>query len=221
MTLIHGQAIGYPVPIPEDFAQGAYHVDQDLSVVESRPVNVKITPPSIMVTQPTVKPLNTRVVVVHNNMVPVPIECFQPPDSGACSKDMVRVFYDHETRTCKPFSYTGCGGNANRFLSVKNCYRICHPYRYQVKPVAATVKKQPIAVPVQPPVERQPSYPTAVVPPAPESGDISVDMGVLPESPIMNAAAMPVRMYQSVPYVQQTPMLSDGIIRYEGRRRRK
>lgn len=98
---------------------------------------VRITPPTMVVTKPTVKPLRTRVVVVHNNMVPVPIECFQPADSGACGKDMVRVFYDHETRTCKPFSYTGCGGNANRFLSVKNCYRICHPYRYQVKPVVA------------------------------------------------------------------------------------
>ncbi|KAI1278470.1 Tissue factor pathway inhibitor 2 [Halotydeus destructor] len=87
--------------------------------------------------------LNTRVVVVHNNMVPVPVECFQPPDSGTCAKDMVRVYYDHETRTCKPFSYTGCGGNANRFLSVKNCYRICHPYRYQTKPVSASVGKQP------------------------------------------------------------------------------
>ncbi|CAG2178549.1 unnamed protein product, partial [Oppiella nova] len=76
-------------------------------------------------------------VVVHNNMVPVPIECFQPPDSGTCSKDLARVYYDHETRTCKPFSYTGCGGNANRFQSIKNCYRICHPYRYKIRPKVA------------------------------------------------------------------------------------
>lgn len=118
----------------------------DEQVVDSRPLVVKITPPSIIVTKPTLKPLRTRVVVVHNNMVPVPIECFQPPDSGACGKDMIRVYYDHETRTCKPYSYTGCGGNANRFLSVKNCYRICHPYRYQSKPVQTEIRAAPVIV---------------------------------------------------------------------------
>ena len=88
--------------------------------------------------------LSSRVVVVHQNMQPVPIECFQPPDSGSCVKDMVRIYYDQETRTCKPFSYTGCGGNANRFLSVKNCYRICHPFKYQARPA---VRKHPIGLP--------------------------------------------------------------------------
>ena len=27
--------------------------------------------------------------------------------------------------------YTGCGGNMNRFVSVKNCYKLCHPYYRQ------------------------------------------------------------------------------------------
>ncbi|CAG2106500.1 unnamed protein product [Medioppia subpectinata] len=98
-------------------------------VVVQHPVTVQIADPSPMTTPPSMSALKTRVVVVHNNMVPVPIECFQPPDSGTCSKDLARIYYDHETRTCKPFSYTGCGGNANRFQSIKNCYRICHPYR--------------------------------------------------------------------------------------------
>lgn len=30
---------------------------------------------------------------------------------------------------------TGCGGNANRFISVKNCYKLCHPY-YRQRPVS-------------------------------------------------------------------------------------
>jgi hypothetical protein len=28
----------------------------------------------------------------------------------------------------KPFIGIGCGGNANRFVSTKNCYYMCHPY---------------------------------------------------------------------------------------------
>lgn len=28
---------------------------------------------------------------------------------------------------------TGCGGNMNRFVSVKNCYKLCHPY-YRQRP---------------------------------------------------------------------------------------
>ena len=101
-------------------------------VVVQHPVTISVGEPQPLTTQPPIAPLKTRVVVVHNNMVPVPIECFQPPDSGTCSKDLARIYFDHETRTCKPFSYTGCGGNANRFQSIKNCYRICHPYRYSI-----------------------------------------------------------------------------------------
>lgn len=81
-------------------------------------------------------PLSQRVVVVHQNMNPIPVECYSPPDSGSCVKDMIRIYYNHETRQCSTFSYTGCGGNANRFLSVKNCYRICHPYKYEAKSLA-------------------------------------------------------------------------------------
>jgi hypothetical protein len=107
-------------------------------------VTVNVADPTPLTTHPPIAPLKTRVVVVHNNMVPVPIECFQPPDSGTCSKDLARIYYDHETRTCKPFSYTGCGGNANRFQSIKNCYRICHPYRYKIRPKLANKKSDSV-----------------------------------------------------------------------------
>lgn len=31
--------------------------------------------------------------------------------------------------TC--YNFPGCGGNANRFVSIKNCYKLCHPYYRQ------------------------------------------------------------------------------------------
>lgn len=84
-----------------------------------------------------------------------------PPDSGTCSKDLARIYYDHETRTCKPFSYTGCGGNANRFQSIKNCYRICHPYRYKIKPKIPKSSEKPV---IPPPIP----LPTGPIIPEPE-----------------------------------------------------
>ncbi|RWS05931.1 papilin-like protein [Dinothrombium tinctorium] len=59
------------------------------------------------------------------------VNCTEPVNSGQCDKDIIRVYYDHKTTTCKAFSYSGCGGNSNRFISVKNCYRLCHPYYQQ------------------------------------------------------------------------------------------
>lgn len=149
------------------------------------PKIVRVAPVDQLKTPPPGSAIRTRVVVVHNNMVPVPIECFQPPDSGSCAKDMVRVFYDHETRTCKPFSYTGCGGNANRFLSVKNCYRICHPFRYQAKPA------QPMARPAQ-----------QGFPPRPQQQ----------QQPQQNMALYPVRSVQTYPVVQNVPVVREGYI---------
>ena len=136
----------HPFPRPnEELLAGLdnqYEGDVRKAVVD-KPVIIKVDNSQAQTANPVPaqKGPRTKVVVVHNNMVPVPIECFQPPDSGICDKDMVRIYYDHETRTCKPFSYTGCRGNQNRFMSVKNCYRICHPYRYKVRPTVFRVSK--------------------------------------------------------------------------------
>ncbi|KAI1278371.1 hypothetical protein HDE_14289 [Halotydeus destructor] len=65
----------------------------------------------------------------------MPSACFQRVDPGPCGNDIVRIYYDHKTFTCKAFSYSGCGGNMNRFVSVKNCYKLCHPY-YRQRPAS-------------------------------------------------------------------------------------
>ena len=39
--------------------------------------------------------------------VGVPAACFQRVDPGPCGNDVVRVYYDHKTYTCKAFSYSG------------------------------------------------------------------------------------------------------------------
>lgn len=37
-------------------------------------------------------------------------------------------YFKSSTRQCEQFTYGGCEGNSNRFQSVEDCERTCHPY---------------------------------------------------------------------------------------------
>ncbi|NXC95884.1 TFPI1 inhibitor, partial [Certhia familiaris] len=56
---------------------------------------------------------------------PIPSLCMTPMDRGLCRAKELRFFYNHSTGRCRPFSYSGCGGNENNFISRKSCLRIC------------------------------------------------------------------------------------------------
>ncbi|RMC18378.1 hypothetical protein DUI87_04264 [Hirundo rustica rustica] len=56
---------------------------------------------------------------------PVPSLCMTPMDRGLCRAKELRFFYNYSTGRCRPFSYSGCGGNENNFISRKSCLRIC------------------------------------------------------------------------------------------------
>ncbi|XP_053682403.1 papilin [Sabethes cyaneus] len=53
--------------------------------------------------------------------------CFVEVDSGdrECSEWERRYFYDRSSGTCMDFTYTGCGGNENNFVSFDDCDRAC------------------------------------------------------------------------------------------------
>lgn len=38
---------------------------------------------------------------------------------------MPRYYYDSKAKACKEFKYSGCGGNANNFVSEADCYNVC------------------------------------------------------------------------------------------------
>ncbi|NWV65746.1 TFPI1 inhibitor, partial [Malurus elegans] len=56
---------------------------------------------------------------------PVPSLCLTPMDRGLCRAKELRFFFNYSTGRCRPFSYSGCGGNENNFISRKSCLRIC------------------------------------------------------------------------------------------------
>ncbi|VDL86867.1 unnamed protein product [Nippostrongylus brasiliensis] len=51
--------------------------------------------------------------------------CQMAVDKGTCSRDLIRYYYDPTVDECKRFSYSGCGGNANRFMRRTNCRSRC------------------------------------------------------------------------------------------------
>ena len=49
----------------------------------------------------------------------------QERDAGKCKQTMGQYFFDRREGKCKPFVYSGCGGNDNRFNSYTSCERTC------------------------------------------------------------------------------------------------
>ncbi|VDP18844.1 unnamed protein product [Soboliphyme baturini] len=53
-------------------------------------------------------------------------ECYEPLDSGKCTGPFVeRWWFDGADSQCKPFQYSGCGGNRNHFFSFEECQMYC------------------------------------------------------------------------------------------------
>jgi hypothetical protein len=51
--------------------------------------------------------------------------CNLPPETGECDAAITRYFHDPATRTCRAFTYGGCGGNDNNFASIDECTAAC------------------------------------------------------------------------------------------------
>uniref|UniRef100_A0A8D0EUU0 BPTI/Kunitz inhibitor domain-containing protein n=1 Tax=Strix occidentalis caurina TaxID=311401 RepID=A0A8D0EUU0_STROC len=58
--------------------------------------------------------------------VATPAPCTLAKDPGiACARFSVMWYHRWETGSCEPFWYGGCGGNANRFGSERDCVCAC------------------------------------------------------------------------------------------------
>ena len=51
--------------------------------------------------------------------------CGLPPAAGPCRARLDRFYHDPATASCRPFSYSGCAGNSNNFLSEAACNQAC------------------------------------------------------------------------------------------------
>ncbi|XP_020811194.1 papilin isoform X1 [Drosophila serrata] len=55
--------------------------------------------------------------------------CDQAPEAGECDNHTTAWFYDGEKMACTAFTYSGCGGNGNRFESRDQCERQCGEFK--------------------------------------------------------------------------------------------
>ena len=56
------------------------------------------------------------------------VVCDLPSDSGPCYSQYKMYFYNSYSKKCEQFSYGGCYGNDNRFLSKAECESTCGSY---------------------------------------------------------------------------------------------
>jgi len=79
--------------------------------------------------------------------------CALPAETGPCRASKQRYFYDVSSGTCRQFTYGGCNGNANRFLTLDNCRQVCE-YRNTSEPATThlpeTVSMTPVDSPTLP-----------------------------------------------------------------------
>ncbi|XP_044307455.1 collagen alpha-1(VII) chain-like [Varanus komodoensis] len=53
--------------------------------------------------------------------------CTLPLEEGNCSKYTLNWYYNQRVSECRPFIYSGCRGNLNRFSSKEDCELQCKP----------------------------------------------------------------------------------------------
>ncbi|KAL8615448.1 hypothetical protein ACOMHN_053784 [Nucella lapillus] len=51
--------------------------------------------------------------------------CSQTEKPGSCRARMHRYYFNSSTSSCERFTYGGCGGNGNRFITKKACQSVC------------------------------------------------------------------------------------------------
>ncbi|TRY70683.1 hypothetical protein TCAL_05435 [Tigriopus californicus] len=60
--------------------------------------------------------------------------CQTRPVFGSCGSKIERWFYDMEIGDCRSFPWSGCGGNENNFLTLRQCQAACRsPNNYVTK----------------------------------------------------------------------------------------
>uniref|UniRef100_W5L4M6 Tissue factor pathway inhibitor n=1 Tax=Astyanax mexicanus TaxID=7994 RepID=W5L4M6_ASTMX len=55
----------------------------------------------------------------------IPVICQGVLDKGKCSASIPRYYYNSAKKTCEEFTYTGCGGSSNNFVSKQSCMDVC------------------------------------------------------------------------------------------------
>jgi len=93
------------------------------------------TPPQSESPTPQISSTLFRPMNIPRHQVPTPLPeslvttdaCSLPRAIGPCKGARPRYYFNPLTKTCEPFTFGGCGGNRNNFVSLQDCSRVCGP----------------------------------------------------------------------------------------------
>ncbi|CAG06790.1 unnamed protein product, partial [Tetraodon nigroviridis] len=88
--------------------------------------NVSVAEPTIDAEQKTVRvsPKATRSVRFKRRTSGKDV-CLLPLEEGSCGRYTLRWYFNSQAQACRPFVYSGCEGNDNRFLHLEECEEVC------------------------------------------------------------------------------------------------
>ncbi|KAM8757519.1 uncharacterized protein AB9X84_010323 [Acanthopagrus schlegelii] len=52
-------------------------------------------------------------------------QCLLPMEEGSCGRYSLRWYFNSQVQACRPFVYSGCEGNDNRFVELEDCEEAC------------------------------------------------------------------------------------------------
>ncbi|PAV91541.1 hypothetical protein WR25_24580 [Diploscapter pachys] len=59
--------------------------------------------------------------------------CLEPIEIGDCKETYPAYYYDRSEKVCRPFSYSGCGGSGNRFMTIGQCEGLCYQFNHMTE----------------------------------------------------------------------------------------
>ncbi|CAB3397116.1 unnamed protein product [Caenorhabditis bovis] len=83
------------------------------------------------------KPVNGKKPAIQSDVV-----CRLPFETGPCRMRLQKYFYDPYIQKCQVFYYGGCEGNANRFDTELECYKLCSSIKSEPKENIAQLSHQ-------------------------------------------------------------------------------
>lgn len=69
---------------------------------------------------------NSKPVVNSEHRKKPEPNCNDVPVTGLCRASIPRYYYDVKSKTCEQFTYGGCGGNGNNYLTKEDCEKMCN-----------------------------------------------------------------------------------------------
>ncbi|KZC07757.1 Spondin-1 [Dufourea novaeangliae] len=67
--------------------------------------------------------------------------CSEPMKKGSCNGNILRAYFDTQSRRCRLFSFSGCDGNRNNFQTEQDCNNVCNDYQRELRTNSSTPVK--------------------------------------------------------------------------------